>query len=363
MTADAEPEAPAAADLSPADISDAMGELVVVRDGASRLVYVNAAFCRAFGGAPDDWRGQAFCLGGGELKPDAAELRRVRYEAALDTVDGPGWFEWEETPLDGGAGRLAVGRDVTRRKKSEDAMRDARKDAEAANQAKTQFLATMSHEMRTPLNGILGMTGLLLDTPLTANQTTYAEAVRESGAGLLALINDILDFSKIEAGRLDLEETEFDLITAVQSVVELLSPKAEEKGVEVAAFIDPHTPVRLCGDEARLRQVLFNLAGNGVKFTDRGGVSIWVGPAKPAMGDDASRARVRIEVRDTGVGVPEAARERIDEPRRIGQPLRQPPAAVGVARAGRQLGPRQEEPRPHPCAGRLRIAEVRHVVL
>ncbi|MEM1103246.1 MAG: response regulator, partial [Pseudomonadota bacterium] len=167
------------------------------------------------------------------------------------------------------------------------------------------------HEMRTPLNGIIGMTGLLLDTNLNPNQTNYASAVRESGVGLLALINDILDFSKIEAGRIDLEDTPFRLDTAVQSVVELLSPKAFEQGIEIAAAIDPATPLRLSGDEARFRQVLLNLAGNGVKFTERGGVAIHVTPS-PEPGDNG-RERIRVEVRDTGVGVPDEARERIFE--------------------------------------------------
>jgi len=291
------------------EIVDWMGEIVVVRDADAHITYVNAAFCETFGEAPAAWIGRAFCLGGGELTSGAADGRRVRYEATAETVRGPGWFEWEETRLATGA-RLAIGRDVTRRKKSEDALRDARKDAEAANRAKTQFLATMSHEMRTPLNGILGMTGLLLDTPLTANQKTYADAVRDSGAGLLALINDILDFSKIEAGRLDLEEGAFDLTAAVQSVVELLSPRAAEKGVEIAAYIDPRTPVQLRGDEARLRQVLFNLAGNGVKFTETGGVAISVGLDGDG-GEAPDLAALRIDVRDTGVGVPEDAREQI----------------------------------------------------
>ncbi|MGE0410286.1 MAG: response regulator, partial [Amphiplicatus sp.] len=179
----------------------------------------------------------------------------------------------------------------------------------AESDDKMRFLATMSHEMRTPLNGIIGMTGLLLDTDLSANQRAYAEAVRESGAALLALINDILDYSKLHAGRFELERAPFDPYWLVQNVVELLSPKAADKGIEIAAFIDPKTPRRLVGDEARLRQVLINLAGNGVKFTDRGGVAVEAGVE---AGEDGG-VTFRIDVRDTGVGIAEDAQGRIFE--------------------------------------------------
>ncbi|MEM9750732.1 MAG: ATP-binding protein, partial [Pseudomonadota bacterium] len=298
----------------PTDVSRLMGELIAHCDADSRILSVNQAFCDKLGGDEAGWKGRRFRIKGAAAEGSEADGfetgERRRYEAAMRCGERAAWFEWEETRLPGGEA-LFVGRDVTRRRRLEKALRDARAEAEAADHAKTQFLATMSHEMRTPLNGIIGMTGLLLDTNLNPNQTNYASAVRESGVGLLALINDILDFSKIEAGRIDLEDTPFRLDTAVQSVVELLSPKAFEKGIEIAAAIDPATPLRLSGDEARFRQVLLNLAGNGVKFTERGGVAIHVTPS-PEPGDDG-RERIRVEVRDTGVGVPDEARERIFE--------------------------------------------------
>jgi signal transduction histidine kinase/CheY-like chemotaxis protein len=171
----------------------------------------------------------------------------------------------------------------------------ARDRAEAASETKSRFLATMSHEIRTPLSGILGMADLLREAGLDAENASYVEAIRSSGAALVSLIDQILDFSKIEAGRLDLVSEPFDLHRLVEGIVELLAPHAQSKGLEIAVSIDADVPARVLGDGLRLRQVLTNLAGNAVKFTDRGGIGVNV--------ERAQDGRLLFKVMDTGPGV------------------------------------------------------------
>jgi PAS domain S-box-containing protein len=190
--------------------------------------------------------------------------------------------------------------DVTQRKEMEESLRSAKELAEAAVQARSQFLANMSHEVRTPMNGVIGMTSLLLDTALTEQQRDFVDTIRVSGESLLTIINDILDFSKIEAGRVELEAHPFDVEQCVAESLELLASQAHGKGLELSMYVDPSVPAEVIGDATRLRQVLVNLVGNGVKFTERGEVFVHVRAIAPS----AERMELVISVRDTGIGIP-----------------------------------------------------------
>ncbi|WP_237154312.1 PAS domain-containing hybrid sensor histidine kinase/response regulator [Oryzibacter oryziterrae] len=313
---------------------DPAGRIVAVNDALAQLIGQNSEtlvglefavfaadlragrYCASADGEPreriDGWTLLRRRLGAlGFSQEGEAETVGLEGDMLLQTVHGPRWFSWsEEAIVERGVavGTRSRGRDITDRKAIEAALTDARDQAEAASAAKSRFLAMVSHEIRTPLNGILGMTGLLRQTQLSAEQKTYAQAIETSGEALLLLIEDLLDFSKIEAGRLDLQPSPMSLQTTVEELVELLAPRAHAKGIELAAYIDPRLPATVLADPVRIKQVLFNLAGNGIKFTAEGGVAIEVLPGGTA-GDE--QVAVLFQVRDTGIGIGAADQQRI----------------------------------------------------
>ncbi len=278
---------------------EAQGDVIVRRDATSAITYVNDAFCALAGQSREELLATPFTLPLQEQSevsslPDGTRI----YDQKIAAAEGARWIAWRDVTIraDNGNEVQSVGRDMTDRVTAERALADARDQAEAASRAKSRFLAMVSHEIRTPLNGILGMADLLGDTPLAPEQATYLKAMKTSGEALLSLIEEILDFSKIEAGRLEFVAQPFSLATLVEEAVELLGPRAQAKGLEICGYVDERLPSRVIGDAARLRQVLFNLAGNAIKFTEHGGVSII---AEPGVVDDG----IAISVRDTGIGM------------------------------------------------------------
>ncbi len=279
---------------------EAQADYIVRRDDTGRVTFANEGYSGLVGIPRHRLIGSRQAITPKETRPvRVADTGTRVIDEAVEVGDSLRWISWIEVSVptqSGGIEVQRVGRDVTDRVAGERALETERARAEAASEAKSRFLATVSHEVRTPLNGVLGMTDLLSDTGLTPEQTTYARALKTSGEALLSLIDGILDFSKIEAGKLELTAEPFDLHDLVEGIVELMAPRAQGKGIEIASFVASDIPRRVVGDADRLRQVLMNLAVNAVKFTDCGGVGVRV------TGEAAGR--IAFEVADTGIGIP-----------------------------------------------------------
>ncbi len=296
-----------------AAVAAAANAIVITgRDG--RIVTINQAFTDLTGYMPEEAIGQTprILKSGQQDEAFYRELWKTIlsgnvWRGRLVNKRKDGSLYTEEmtiTPVPGEQGRIthfiAIKSDVTERVRVQQALKQAKAEAEAANEAKSSFLASMSHELRTPLNGVIGMASLLLDSELTPEQRECADIIHSAASSLLTLVNDILDFSKIEAGKLELETLEFDLRTAVREVVKVTALTARQKKLKLETAIDPAVPRQVKGDAARLRQILTNLTSNAVKFTPEGKVTIHVG----LQDQDGTRARIRFTVRDTGIGIP-----------------------------------------------------------
>ncbi|MDI6027415.1 response regulator [Corticibacterium sp. UT-5YL-CI-8] len=296
---------------------DALGDIHVHRDGQGRILYANSIIADLIGADAEEMKGKTLADFGVDvgLVPEAAFANGEclsSTDVAIHTSDGLRWFSWMELSVRDSETRRtshrAIAREITARKRAETAMIRAREKAEFANQAKSRFLAMVSHEVRTPMNGIMGMATLLADTPLTPEQRTYVGAVSTSASALLALIEDLLDYSKIEAGRFDPEPQPMSSRELAESVVELLASRAFGKNIGLGCYVSTDVPQIITADPGRVRQVLLNLIGNAIKFTETGGVLVSVTRAgKPGA------ETIRFAVADTGPGLREQDMERIFE--------------------------------------------------
>ena len=330
---------------------------VIITDLQGQVEYANQKFTQVTGYRMEEMRGQTpRVLKSGETGPEQyKELWRAitsgrEWHGEFHNRKKNGELFWEAasiSPIVDERGRitgfLGIKEDITGRKQADEALRSSNlqlhqatahatelaAQAETSNLAKSEFLATMSHEIRTPMNAVLGMVSLLLKTPLNPRQAEYARTIADSGEALLNIINDILDLSKLEAaGHFPIDKLPLGLHDLTDGVVRLLQPRAQERGLTLAVDTGEGIPDSLMGDAGRLRQVLMNLAGNSLKFTDRGGVKIRV----RLLGTEALRANLRFEVQDTGIGLS------AEDCARLFQPFSQADGTALARRGGTGLG-------------------------
>ncbi|MGA8234568.1 MAG: response regulator, partial [Candidatus Acidiferrales bacterium] len=295
---------------------DNMPDYIYVKDRGSRFVLANRAVAGLVGVQnPNDLLGKtdydyfpqdfaAVFFSDEQAIIQSGQPMVNREERAVDAEGNAKWLLTSKVPWRDPHGQtigiIGIGRDITQHKRAGDVLREAKEAAEAANRAKSEFLANMSHEIRTPMNGIMGMTELVLDTELDPEQREYLNLAKMSADSLLSLINDILDYSKIEAGKLKIDAIDFNLADSVGNTMKTLSLRAHQKGLELAFEIGPEVPYALVGDPGRLRQVIVNLVGNAIKFTEHGEVVLHAQVETRTEGEIG----LHFTVTDTGIGVP-----------------------------------------------------------
>jgi two-component system, sensor histidine kinase and response regulator len=307
-------------------VIDNLPDQIYVKDVLGRFVVVNESMARQLPGSSSEsllGKMNSDVYPSGVARQYEQEEQQVvrsgealvnRVEELVDKAGQSRWLLASRVAFRDAAGRIAgivgISRDITKYRQAEQGMKAAKEAAEAASEAKSTFLATMSHEIRTPMNGILGMTELVLDSELSAEQRDSLDLVKFSAESLLTVINDILDFSKIEAGKLDLESIPFKLRESLGETIKALSLRAHQKGLELMFEVQPDLPETLLGDPGRIRQIIVNLVGNSIKFTEHGEVLVSV-----ERGTETDRAvELHFVIKDTGVGIPLEVQQRIFDP-------------------------------------------------
>ncbi len=302
-----------------------------------KLTFVNSAYAVAFSRKRNELVGQLFPLfiPGGAIGDEP-----YTFERELDFPDGRRrWLMWTQRPIKDDAGNMlefqAVGHDITLRKEAEAALLHAKEAAEAADRAKSEFLAIVSHEIRTPINGVIGFAQILADSPLSPEQREQVAIIKSSGQALEKLIADILDLSKIEAGKIEIESAPFGLHKTIEETIAFFQPRARAAALTLSANIDPDVPQIVNSDESRLRQILTNLIGNALKFTEHGSITIHVScmRGEPVSMRDTRRAlRLFFSVADTGIGIP------ADKISKLFKPFSQVDSSSERRRSGTGLG-------------------------